>query len=186
MCLDMEFTIKFRAFKFGDEVLINQLRANSDDESKIGGVKRCVSINREEKWVHDIIMGDSTTTLYFAITEINSDVIIGYTSISDIDYRMGTCFWSGIKLIETVRGKGYSIQVALLIEKYVFEEMRMVRCKGVCLEDHAVALKLMERAGYTKEGLMRKSIYKNGKHINQWLLSITDDDYDQIKNEYKL
>lgn len=182
----MDFNIKFRAFRFGDEVFINELRNLTERENKVGGMKRFVSIDRERKWVNDIIMGDSQKTLYMAITELDSDKIIGYTSISDIDYRDGTCFWSGIKLSPSCAGKGYGLQVALLILKYVFEELRMVRCIGKCQEDHSVALKLMEKAGYSKEGLMRKSLYKNGRHINQWLMSITDDDYRNIKDKYEI
>lgn len=182
----MEFNIKFRAFRLGDEVFINELRNLSERESKVGGMKRFVSLDRERKWINDIIMGDSPTTLYMAITEKDSDDIIGYTSISDIDYRDGTCFWSGIKLSPECAGKGYGLQVALLILKYVFEELRMVRCIGKCQEEHTVALKLMEKAGYSKEGLMRKAMFKNGRHINQWLMSITDDDYIMVKEKFDL
>jgi len=57
----------------------------------------------------------------------------------------------------------------------------LVRCIGICQEDHIAALNLMLKVGYKKEGLMRKSLFKNGNHINQWLLSITDDDYAIIR-----
>lgn len=180
----MDFSIKFRAFKAGDEIFINRLREDEERESKVGGLKRCVSIDREEKWVRDIIFSDSSTIFYFAITEIDSDEIIGYTSVSDIDYRNGTCFWSGIKLGRFCSGKGYGLQVSLLVLRYVFEELRMVRCIGKCQEEHIAALRLMENSGYLKEGLMRKSLFKNGKHINQWLMSITDDDYLSVKNKF--
>lgn len=182
----MDFKIKFRAFRLGDEVFINRLREDDERENKVGGMKRYVSLDREAKWINEVIMGDSQTTIYLAITEIKSEEIIGYTSISDIDYRNGTCFWSGIKLAREYAGQGYGLQTALLVEKYVFEELRMVRCIGMCQEDHVGALKLMLKSGYKQEGLMRKHIFKNGKHINQWLLSITDDDYENLKQTYAL
>ena len=182
----MEFDIKFRAFKMGDEKFINALRENEAMEEKIGGTKRYVSIDREEKWIHDIIMNDNQSAMYFAITEKTSDEIIGYTSISDIDYKNGSCFWSGIKLSPSLSGKGYGFQTAIKVLKYVFEELRMVRCIGMCQEDHIVALKLMLKSGYKQEGLMRKYLYKNGKHINEILLSCTDDDYAELKQKYNL
>lgn len=182
----MEFKIKFRAFRMGDEVFINELRNDEEREDKVGGMKRYVSVDREAKWVNDIIMGDNPTTIYVAITELDSDAIIGYTSISDIDFRNGTCFWSGIKLARQYSGRGYGLQTALLVIKYVFEELRMVRCIGMCQEEHTAALNLMLKAGYKQEGLMRKSLYKNGRHINQWLLSITDSDYLNTKQSFEL
>jgi len=182
----MDFKIEFRAFRHGDEVFINKLREDDERENKVGGMKRYVSIDREAKWVNDVIMGDSQTTIYLAMTELESDEMIGYTSISDIDYRNGTCFWSGIKLDRQYSGKGYGLQTALMIISYVFEELRMVRCIGMCQEDHVAALNLMLKSGYKQEGLMRKSLFKNGKHINQWLLSITNEDYENVKKTFSL
>ena len=62
----------------------------------------------------------------------------------------------------------------------------MVRCIGMCQEDHIVAMKLMLKSGYRKEGLMRKYLYKNGKYNNEFLLSCTDDDYAELKKKYNL
>ncbi|KAA6338329.1 hypothetical protein EZS27_013656 [termite gut metagenome] len=182
----MDFKVKFRAFKLGDEVFINKLREDEEMEKKIGGFKRFVSIDREEKWVRDVILGDSQTIFYFAVTKIESSDIIGYISISDIDYRNGTCVWGGMKLDQNEFGKGYGTQIALLTLKYIFEELRMVRCSAACQEEHTVILKIFEKVGYKREGLMRKSLFKNGKHINQWLLSAVDEDYENIKKKYNL
>ena len=182
----MEFQIKFRAFEKGDHIFINNLRTGTHREKLIGGSKRYVSVDRDEKWVNDIIFGDRQDTLYFAITELNSNDIIGYTSISDIDYRNGSCFWSGIKLSPKVSGKGYGVQTALLILKFVFEELRMVRCIGQCQENHDAALKMMLKVGFSKEGLMRKYVFKNGESINTWLLSIIDTDYKAVKEQFKI
>jgi RimJ/RimL family protein N-acetyltransferase len=124
--------------------------------------------------------------MYFAVTEKDSNEIIGYTSISDIDYRNGKCFWSGIKLSPAVSGKGYGFQIALKVLKYVFEELRMVRCIGMCQEDHTPAIKLMLKAGYEEEGLMRKYLFKNGEYVNVRLYSVTDDDYKTIKEKHNL
>ena len=182
----MQFDIKFRAFQMGDEVFINQLRDDDNREAKVGGNKRFVSIDRERKWVNDIIMADNQREMYFAITENNNNEIIGYTSISDIDYQNGTCFWSGIKLSPHCAGKGYGLQVALRILKYVFEELRMVRCIGMCQESHTSAKRLMEKSGYQEEALMRKRLFKNGGHINQYLMAVIDTDYCGVKEKFNL
>ncbi len=180
----MEFTIFFRALKPEDAVFINSLRRIEDMENKIGGVKRFVSLEREIKWVNDLIMNDNPTMIYLAICEKGNDTIIGYTSVSDLDYRNGSCFWSGIKLSPEKSGKGYGLQTALLILKYVFDELRMERCIAHGLEEHIIALRLMEKTGFRKEGLMRKYVYKNGEYKNTWLLSILKEEYELLKQKY--
>jgi RimJ/RimL family protein N-acetyltransferase len=180
----MEFVISFRALKTEDARFINSLRRISEMENKIGGSKRFVSLEREIKWVNDLIMNDNPSTIYLAICEKGDDTIIGYTSISEIDFRNGSCFWSGIKLSPEHSRLGYGFQVALLVLKYVFEELRMERCIGHGLEEHEVALKLMEKAGFKKEGLMRNYVYKNGEYKNTWLLSILKEEYELIRKNY--
>ncbi|MCC9043491.1 GNAT family N-acetyltransferase [Myroides sp. M-43] len=182
----MEFNIRLRAFEKEDALFINQLRNEDEREKYIGGSKRYVSLCREQKWVEDIILGDSQSVMYFAVTTSESDSIIGYTSISDIDYRNGSCFWSGIKLSPSVAGKGYGLQVGLLVLNHVFEEMRMVRCTAQAQEGHQPAIRMLDKLGFFKEGLMRKNVFKNGNSLNTWLLSIIEEEYKLIKSTYNL
>ncbi|MXV16694.1 GNAT family N-acetyltransferase [Hufsiella ginkgonis] len=178
--------IKFRPLRMEDAWFINNLRQQEDVERMIGGVIRPVSYERDLKWVEDLIMKDHQHMIYFAITPGSSDDIIGYTSISEIDYRNGTCFWSGIKVDPGQAGRGVGTEVALKVLKYVFEELRMVRCKAECLENHQAALNMMLKVGYRQEGLMRKTVYKNGAHNNQWLLSVISSEYEEIRSKFSL
>jgi [ribosomal protein S5]-alanine N-acetyltransferase len=180
----MEFNVVLRALRSSDAEFINSLRKIEEMEQKISGVKRCVSLEREIKWIQDLTMNDNQALSYFAVCERGSDAIIGYTSISDIDYRNGTCFWSGIKLAPEKSGKGYGYHVALIILRYVFEELRMVRCVAHGLEEHEIAIKMLIKSGYKKEGLMRKFVYKGGEHKNIWLFSILKEEYEEIKKKY--
>ena len=180
----MKFQIKLRPFKMEDARFVNQLRQDDRLESMLGGVKRPVSYERDVKWIEDILLKDNPNIIYFAITFIDSDDIIGYASISEIDYRNGTCFWSGTKIDPNVSAKGLGTESSLLLIKYIFEEMRMERCKGEALENNDAALRMLEKVGFVREGLQRHSVYKNGKHINQWLLSMLREEYFQVKERY--
>ena len=181
----MNFTVWLRAFREEDAVLVNKLRYGSEMEKLIGGSKRFVSLAKDREWVKALSLANNTDPIYLAICDKKSDAI-GYTSISNVDFRVGTCFWSGIKIDSHLAGKGLGFEAELLILKYCFEELRMVRVSAQGLEEHEVAIKFMEKAGFKKEGLMRKYVYKDGKHHNVWLFSITDDDYKEIKEKYEL
>jgi len=182
----MDFHINFRPFRLEDAQFVNKLRQQDTLEELIGGVKRPVPYEREVKWIQDIILGDNQHIIYYAVTEKNDDNIIGYVSISEIDYRNGTCHFSGIKIDPDRSGKGLGTEAVLKSMKYVFEELRMERCMALCLENNSASVRMFEKAGFKKEGLMRRNIYKNGKHSNQWLLSIIREDYTEIKKKYEL
>lgn len=182
----MEFNIYFRALRTEDAGFINSLRRDEAMENKIGGNKRFVALERERQWIHDLIMNDNSALIYLAVCELGSEEIIGYTSISEIDSRNGKCFWSGIKIGPEKSDYGYGFQVGLLVLRYVFEELRMERCEAQCLEEHRVMVKLLDKLGFKKEGLMRSFVFKNNDYKNTWLFSILRNDYIQIKEELRI
>lgn len=185
--IDMEFDVYLRAFKPEDAHFINELRKNKDIEEKIGGPTKFVSLEREQKWVNDIIYNDDPRNGWLAVCEKGgNDDIIGYVTANDIDYRNGTCIGGGIKVISPTPGKFYGLQVLLLGLQLAFEEWRMVRFSVMVLEENTGSLRIMERAGFKREGLMRNYIYKNGYHRNCWLLSMTDQEYRETKAKYKI
>jgi RimJ/RimL family protein N-acetyltransferase len=182
----MEIDIFFRAFELSDTAFINSLRKIDEFENLIGGNKRFVSSARDQKWIEDLIYSDYKDRIYVAICEKETEKMIGYTSISDIDHINKSCFWSGIKIHPDFNGKGYGTKTVLLTLKYVFEELNMERCTGQCLEDHVVAKKLMEKAGFKVEALQRHAVFKNGKYRNQFILSILREEYPNIKETFKI
>ncbi|OWP61516.1 hypothetical protein CDA63_19065 [Hymenobacter amundsenii] len=182
----MEFAIDFRPFRLEDARFVNDLRRLESMESLLGGNKRPVSYERDAKWVQDLMLGDSPNAIYFAITAKGEDEIVGYASISEINYQNGTCFWSGVKLDSQKAGRGWGTQVGLKIVKFAFEELRMERCKGEVLEEHDGAMRMMIKIGFKVEGLMRSAVFKSGKHHNQFLLSMVRADYERVKEDLDL
>lgn len=182
----MNFDISFRPFALQDAAFVNALRRNEEREKQIVGAKRPVSYERDQKWIEDIILKDNQTAVYYAITLAGQDDIIGYTSIGDIDYRNGGCFWNGIKIDKAHAGKGFGLQVALKVLKYVFEELRMERCQGTCLESHGAVVNILNKAGFRHEGVMRHKVFKDGKYHNELLVSVIREEYDSIKQTFNL
>jgi [ribosomal protein S5]-alanine N-acetyltransferase len=180
----MKFDVSLRSLKIEDAELINQLRSIESMEKNLCGASKFVSLDREREWVKSLIMNDNQSQMYFAISI--KDETIGYTSISNIDYRNGTCFWSGIKLLPIMLGMGYGFQVELLVLRYIFEELRMQCCTAEGLEEYQLALDYMRKAGFKKEGLMRNRVFKNGEYKNIWLLSILSNEYLETKAKYEL
>lgn len=181
----MNFTVSLRAFREDDAILINKLRYDSEMEKLIGGSKRFVSLAKDREWVKSLSLANNTDPIYLAVCDKKS-IAIGYTSISDVDFRNGTCFWSGIKIDSHLSGMGLGFQAGLLCIKYCFEELNIQRVTAQSLEKHEVADKLLIKLGYVKEGLMRHYIYKNGEYNNVWLWSILKEEYNIIKERYEI
>jgi RimJ/RimL family protein N-acetyltransferase len=155
-------------------------------EKLIAGGKRFVSLEKDKKWLENIIYSNDNTFEFIGIALRETKKLIGYISISEIDFRNGKCTWGGIKIDTQLSGKGYGFQSTMLLLKYVFEELRMERFHAECLEEHAASLNMMLKAGFVREGLLRNCVFKNGKQQNMIVLSMLRTEYLAAKEKYEL
>lgn len=153
----------------------------NDDEinSMVGGPKYFVSSEYEKKWVENKILNNSTDTV-LALCLKENDKYIGNVYLTEIDWinRTGHCpILIGDK---EEWGKGFATEARLLILKFAFYERGLERIWAAVLESNKASLRMLEKCGYQKEGLLRHSVYKNGKFHNQYILSILRCDFDEL------
>lgn len=75
-------------------------------------------------------------------------------------------------------GKGYAREALLKAIRYIIEERNIHRIQATVLESNAQSLNMHKKCGYKVDGLLRDSIYKNGKFQNQYVLSLLETDLD--------
>jgi len=86
--------IFLRALEISDYLLINEWRNNPKLNYYLGGNIFLVSSEREKKSIENKIFDDSKN-IYFAICDNESNELIGYSSINDIDLRNLKALWGG-------------------------------------------------------------------------------------------
>jgi len=78
---------------------------------------------------------------------------------AEIGYWLGEEFW----------GRGIATDAVIAVTNYAFETLGMVRVYAEVFEWNAASMRVLEKAGFQKEGLMRRSAYKDRKIIDQAL-----------------
>ncbi len=109
----------------------------------------------------------SKSNSIFAIT-INSNAIgsIGLnigTDIERISAEVG--YWLG----EKYWGKGITTSALNGITEYAFDKLKLERLFAVPLEENIPSRKVLENNGFILEGILKKSVIKQGKIHNQAL-----------------
>lgn len=74
-------------------------------------------------------------------------------------------------------GKGLTTEVAKEIIKFGFEEMDLVRIQARCDVDNIGSARVMEKAGMSFEGIIRKGIFVKGKHRDIKMYSILKEEF---------
>ena len=170
-------TIYLRLFEPEDFEKTYAWRTNLDMQKLTCGPIRFVSKEIEKKWVLD----KSTTNcrdIYMAICANESDKMVGYMSLNEIDYLNRTCVGGGIVIGDADYRDGFAyIEAELLEFDYVFNQLNMNRYSGECLRDHILSRANLLALGFCQEGIKRQAIYKNGKYNDVLIFSLLREEY---------
>jgi len=171
--------VYLRAFELEDYRIINEWRRDPEIMAKTGGNVFFVSSEKDRKWVEDKIFNNDLS-LYLAICLTESDEMIGYLSVINIDWRNRKAQWGGIIIgRKDLWNKGYARDAARLMLEYIFLEMGLHRFYGHWLESHSISIKMGERLGFKREGILRDNVFKNGKFHNLVVMSLLKDEYEE-------
>ena len=179
-----KFKVYLRALE--PEDYKNSIKWRKDDRiwETVVGPKYFVSEAYEKKWVEDLIFS-SSDKLVLAICIKKTNEHIGYSYLTDIDWRNRNAR-SGKMIGEKNHwGKGYGTEVTMLLMHHAFMVMGLKRIESVQLIDNNAAIKTVERFGYKKEGVLRKAVFKNGEYRDLNLMSIIKEDFDKVLEKFR-
>jgi RimJ/RimL family protein N-acetyltransferase len=91
---------------------------------------------------------------------------VGFVAGTDIErYSAEVGYW----LSEPMWGRGIATEAVVLVTGYIFSELKMLRLFAVPFADNHASRRVLEKAGYHCEGIMRASSVKDGEPRDQAL-----------------
>jgi RimJ/RimL family protein N-acetyltransferase len=82
-----------------------------------------------------------------------------YALTAELGYWLGEEFWN----------RGIITEAVIAVTQYAFETLGMARVDAEVFEWNPASMRVLEKAGFVKEGVLRKSAYKNRQIIDQIL-----------------
>jgi RimJ/RimL family protein N-acetyltransferase len=176
--------VYLRAFEPEDFRKINLWRHDDDMYRLTTGNRYFVSSERDREWVLEKIKSNQNE-VYVAICLVENDLMIGYASLSAIDYRNSRAEWSGIVIGEKeYRGQGYASQALFLLLEYAFDELGLYRVSGIWIPSNKVSICVAKMMGFRQEGLLRDYVYKSGKRHDLIVMSMLRHEFDKLRTRY--
>ena len=164
--------IYIRALEIEDYKKIHIWRNDPELRYFLGVNVLLVSSEREKKAIENKIFDDKKD-IYFAICDKETNTIIGFSSINNIDLRNQKAEWGGTLIGDkNYLGKGYGKKASALMLRYLFDQYPINKCYGYCLEEHPTSAKLFISLGFQQDGILRHDLFKNGKFKNLLYFSI--------------
>lgn len=153
------------------------LKWNNQDEIKnqYAGHPFPVNLEMETEW-YDRITKSNIPTTVFGIEHVDSQKLIGISLLKNINLihrKAEFAIYIGDK---EERGKGYSTVAAQQTIDFGFQHLGLNRIYLEVQSSNLAAIKLYERLGFKREGLIRQAQFKNGKFLDEIIMGILKED----------
>lgn len=127
------------------------------------------SIEAEAAWYdRNIAAGDGKNAI-FGIR--SGDRVCGLVMLRNIDW-ISRSAWFGIFIGDpSARGKGVGAAAMADILDFGFKDLGLNRIALEVAASNAQAIRLYEKLGFEREGLLRKSRFIDGAYVDVWLMS---------------
>lgn len=166
----MEEKVFLRALELDDYKTSIKWRNDLRIWDMLGGVRYFVSESYEKRWIENAIFNSKDVRLAICLKENNR--YIGNVYMTDINQLERSCTSHILIGEQDCWGKGYGCEALTLATNYMFKERNMHRIQALILESNIQSLKMHQKCGYEVEGLLRDTVFKNGKFQSQYILSL--------------
>lgn len=127
-----------------------------------------------EEYISSMLSADQTKSFAFAIT-VNGKVAgsIGVFRCENIHFRTAEM---GYYIGEPYWGNGLGTSAVTQVSDYIFENTDIIRIFAEPFADNIASCRILEKAGFQFEGLLRSNALKNGKVLDMKMYALVKGD----------
>jgi RimJ/RimL family protein N-acetyltransferase len=169
-----------RAFEPDDYKIVHKWRNNPEFSALTTENVDFVSSEKEKQWVNEKIFNDKTEN-YWAICDKETNEMIGFTSITKIDFRNKNAWMGEMAISKEYLNKGYELLANAGVLDFVFNELGLNRIYTGYIVENEFAKEIYAEMGFSIEGVTREDIYKGGKYHDVVIVSLLENEYRNLK-----
>lgn len=113
----------------------------------------------------------------FGIFLRDTQQLIGHISIYAIKRLPFSSAFVGYSLDEAHTGKGIATEALAVICQFAFEEIGIHRLEAYVSPKNVGSVRVLEKAKFEREGLLRQLLYVNGKWEDHYMYALLEDSY---------
>ncbi len=101
----------------------------------------------------------------WAIRQSDGDLIGGIGLLYDYGFqshRSSMGYW----LAKPFWNQGWMTEIVQVFTDFIFEARPLIRLEAMVFEGNNASCRVLEKAGFVKEGYLRKAYFKDGKYID--------------------
>jgi ribosomal-protein-alanine N-acetyltransferase len=119
------------------------------------------------------------TGMAFLIFDRRGGALLGGITLANIRHGVSQSGHIGYWVGEKHAGKGIMVEAVGLLADYAFRVLRLHRIEAACIPDNARSIRVLEKAGFQREGLLRSYLRINGRWHDHYLYALISDDHER-------
>jgi ribosomal-protein-alanine N-acetyltransferase len=123
------------------------------------------------------------TALAFFIFERESGKLAGGITLGNIRHGVSQSGHIGYWIGERYAGRGLMTDAVKTLTRYAFDTMRLHRIEAACIPDNNRSIRVLEKAGFEREGLLRSYLRINGVWQDHYLYAKIADDISGMRSK---
>lgn len=112
---------------------------------------------------------------HFVIETLASE-LAGSLATHSCDRRVGS-FAYGVAIRAEHQRQGYASEAIVMVLRHFFEELRYQKATVSIYSFNEPSIRLHERLGFEREGLLRRMVYTQGQHFDLLYYGITREEF---------
>lgn len=165
-----EFRIYLRNLKQDDSKISIKWRNDDEIWSMLTGQQRFVDLKSEKKWIKNTLKDQ--TSLVMATCLKGSNKYLGNVYLNNIDLKNMTAEFSKLIGDKSEWGKGYGTEMTILMLIEGFHKLGLNRIYAYQLTSNMASVRVNEKCGFKKEGILRQAVWKDGEFRDVFIMSI--------------
>jgi len=123
----------------------------------------------------------SPNELKLFIVEKKDGTKVGFVAHFCVIHIDGRLLEIGYSFVPNERGKGYCTEAATMMVDYLFLSKDVGRIQAQTDERNVASQRVLEKAGFKKEGVLRRSIFIGGEWRDAYIYSILREEWKEPK-----
>ncbi|MBC6462079.1 GNAT family N-acetyltransferase [Actinomadura sp. HBU206391] len=125
------------------------------------------------RWAENGLLGDDAGQLLV----VCGDDRLGFVAWRKVvTSQLSFCWQIGIALVPEARGRGYGTEAQRLVVRYLFAHTQAARIEAGTEVTNIAEQRALEKAGFTREGVLRSYGFRDGQWRDAVLYSVLRDD----------
>ncbi|MFH1212946.1 MAG: GNAT family protein [Candidatus Neomarinimicrobiota bacterium] len=116
-------------------------------------------------------------TLIFMIVSKDADEAIGQIAFFRLDWVSRAAVFYIALLDPAHWSKGFGSEATHLMVDYAFETLNLNRIQLHVFADNVAAIKIYQKAGFVKEGILREAMFHHNRYCDFWVMGILKSDW---------